>query len=266
MANVRGPLFSLSAAGSIGKTISYKKGVRGYVARKWAKPSGDASAAQVVVRNFTGERMSHWPDISSENQLTWLGLAQVENTSPINAYLKVNWERYIAGLSTTDVWPAEEPWPVEALFATDLNYAITPDNWLFGFSGEGEVVPVGLSLMTTNCDNFRYIENSGDFLIEGSWDFSLCRYMSNVYLPYCNLTHFPSFYNLSYLNEIMFHLNLISDANEIDNFLIQLASENESDNGVCWLYGEEMGARTNASDAAVADLVSRGWNMQLNNP
>lgn len=110
MANVIGPLFSLQATGTIAKTLCYKKGMKGTVCRKYAKPTGLPSPNQIAVREFTGELMNHWPLISPKYQASWLLLALDDNIEPINAYLKFNWQRHLQGLESTDVYPpSEEP-------------------------------------------------------------------------------------------------------------------------------------------------------------
>lgn len=50
MPKVRGPLFSLKAAGTLGKAITYKKGTAGNIVRKYYKPKGTRNAEQSTVR------------------------------------------------------------------------------------------------------------------------------------------------------------------------------------------------------------------------
>jgi hypothetical protein len=108
MPKVTCPLFSVGATGSVAKLLTYRKSPRGYICRKWSQPTGLPSADQLEVREFTGERMSHWPLISTEDQTSWLLLALERNVEPINVYLEENWKRKLRGLGTTDVWPAVE--------------------------------------------------------------------------------------------------------------------------------------------------------------
>jgi hypothetical protein len=127
MANVTGPLFSLKATGSVAKTLCYKKGVRCYVCRKYAKPSGEPSAAQIEVCEYTGERMNHWPLISPADQASWLLLALEQNIEPINAYLKFNWQRHLNGLESTDVYPPTEAPPIPDFIAITGSPPPIPD-------------------------------------------------------------------------------------------------------------------------------------------
>lgn len=123
MANVQGPLFSMTATGSIAKTLCYKKGVRGYVARKWAKPSGVSSQAQDFTRFITKSLMQRWPLINSIYQATWNPLAIELGVSPINAYLKHNWERMCLGQSTLEFYPFganKYRWDYSATFLSEV--------------------------------------------------------------------------------------------------------------------------------------------------
>jgi len=108
MPKVTCPLFSVGATGSIGKILTYRNSPRGFICRKWSQPTGLPTADQLEVREFTGERMSHWPLISTEDKASWLLLALERNVEPINVYLEENWKRKLRGLGTTDVWPAVE--------------------------------------------------------------------------------------------------------------------------------------------------------------
>jgi hypothetical protein len=163
---VTSPLFSISCEGSIGKLITYKKGMRGTVCRKYAKPTGLPTALQTDVRTFTGERMKHWPSISPADQSSWFLLALDQNVEPINAYLKFNWERRLQGLATTDVYPPLPPGLVADIIVTagivppvpDLtgNYFKTgtydgydlytrgdpPNSWLWNFAGWWVISPL----------------------------------------------------------------------------------------------------------------------------
>jgi hypothetical protein len=108
MPKVSMPLFSFGATGSISKLLTFRNSPRGYICRKYAVPTGEASAVQEEVREFTGERMMHWALLSVEEQASWLLLALERNVEPINAYLQENWKRKIRGLGTTDCWPVIE--------------------------------------------------------------------------------------------------------------------------------------------------------------
>ena len=131
MPRVTSPLFSVSAQGSIGKCITYRNSPRGAICRKWAQPTGLPSANQIAVRDFTGERMNHWPLISTEDQASWFLLALERNIEPINAYLQVNWERHLQAKSLTDFYPPVDVPPVYSLTVTGYAPDPFPD-----FSGE----------------------------------------------------------------------------------------------------------------------------------
>lgn len=102
MANVQGPLFSLTAAGSVAKTLCYKKGKRGTVCRKWAQPGGEASSDQLNVRQITGYLMANWQNLSTLEQASWAAPAEALSISPINLYLQANWKLINEGRAIKD--------------------------------------------------------------------------------------------------------------------------------------------------------------------
>lgn len=137
MANVLGPIFSLQATGSIAKTLTYKKGVRGYVCRKYSKPSGPPSESQLAIRLQTGNLMKNWKTLSIEDQSSWVLLAMEKNLEPINAYMMINYERIDQGLTTTDVYPpVDTPVFPEALIIQEIDDDFDPD-------ASGEYLPDG---------------------------------------------------------------------------------------------------------------------------
>jgi len=67
MPKVRGPLFSLNAAGTLGKAITYKKGTAGNVVRKYYKPKGTRNAAQAIVRTWFQRGVWTWQGLSDNH-------------------------------------------------------------------------------------------------------------------------------------------------------------------------------------------------------
>ena len=261
MANVKGPLFSLSATGSINKTICYKKGVRGYVARKWAKPTGVARAAQELVRDFTGERMSHWPDISAEDQLTWWSLAQSVNSSPINVYLQKNWERHIQGLGTTDVWPVFIPPPVYTYFAEGLNFELDGTKLEAAFNGDGQLFFEDLKVRSDHPENISDLILTNGAGCGGEWHLEELIFLNKLDLTSCGTPYIPSFFDLSFMFECILYDNAITSSYQIDSFLHQLNDQHLLNGGTFDIRGGTNANPTSYSGQAQFELVQDGWTL-----
>ena len=67
MTKVRGPMFSVTASGTLGKTITYKKGVTGHVARINIKPKSSETADQVNVRVWFQRGVWTWQGKSDQH-------------------------------------------------------------------------------------------------------------------------------------------------------------------------------------------------------
>lgn len=67
MTKVRGPLFSIKAAGTLGKSITYKKGVFGNVVRNYRRPKIKKTAGQQTVRWWFQRGVWTWQGKSGEH-------------------------------------------------------------------------------------------------------------------------------------------------------------------------------------------------------
>lgn len=67
MPKVHGPLFSLKAAGTLAKTITYKKGVVGNVVRMFRIPRFTRNAAQSVIRIWFQRGVWTWQGKSGDH-------------------------------------------------------------------------------------------------------------------------------------------------------------------------------------------------------
>ncbi len=97
MAGVTGPLFSLSASGTIGDAIVYAtwKG-RPYV-RKHAIPANPKSVGQVSVRAMLKFLTQYWASLTAGEQADWETRAAATDISPFNAFVSYSakrWGRY----------------------------------------------------------------------------------------------------------------------------------------------------------------------------
>lgn len=90
MALVNGPLFSLEAAGQVGKAIVFSKWKgRDYV-RQYVVPANPRSLSQQFQRGILGALSKWWASIAASLRDDWEDLAALGNYSDFNAYCKYN--------------------------------------------------------------------------------------------------------------------------------------------------------------------------------
>lgn len=108
MAIVHGPLFSMSASGTVGKTIVYSswKG-RPYV-RERVIPSNPKSGAQTGRRAMFKFLTQEWNAILASAKATWQDLADQLIASRFNAYVSHNMARWHHFNTPTTNYPAAE--------------------------------------------------------------------------------------------------------------------------------------------------------------
>lgn len=90
MAKVTGPLFSLDARGSVGRSIVYSiwKGVN-YL-RRHVVPQNPNTDDQIVVRTIITDGSQKWADgtITASDKLLWNAYAEGQPFSGFNAFMK----------------------------------------------------------------------------------------------------------------------------------------------------------------------------------
>ncbi len=108
MARVKGPLFSMDARGSIGKTLVFSiwKGIN-YVKRH-SIPSNPKSAAQVSFRSMMTFLSQIWDGLTAGNKATWDTRADSLNISPFNAFVGYSMTRWNHYKGPTIEHPAAE--------------------------------------------------------------------------------------------------------------------------------------------------------------
>lgn len=122
MALVKGPLFSLEAAGQVGKAIVFSKWKgRAYV-RQHVVPSNPESGAQVGRRAMFKFLAQSWAALSTADKATWEELAAAETISPFNAYIAVNMGRWHNFLGPGTAYPVPGT-------GSDSDYALTAAAW-----------------------------------------------------------------------------------------------------------------------------------------
>jgi len=106
MVKVQGPMMSLSASGSLAKTVTFSswKG-RPYV-RELVKPANPKSALQVSMRAMFKFLSQQWAGLSSANQATWDDAAEQITASAFNAFVRANQARWRSYLSPSKDDPA----------------------------------------------------------------------------------------------------------------------------------------------------------------
>lgn len=109
MARTSGPLFSLDASGSVGKTIVYSKWRgRNYV-RQHVIPTNPRSGLQVGIRAVFAYMAVHWAALSDAIKADWVAEGVRDNITGLDAMI-----RYNVGLARRNLGWWEEPSPTPA--------------------------------------------------------------------------------------------------------------------------------------------------------
>ncbi len=139
MVKLTGPLFSLGASGTIGKTVTYSSWKGRAFARQRVIPHNPRSGGQVGARAMWAFITQAWDALTTAEKATWEARAGQTIISPFNAYTSYNAKRF----STFNAPSQEDP-------ALEAN---TPGT-LTTFSAAGGVrevvLDVGLSVLADN--------------------------------------------------------------------------------------------------------------------
>ena len=108
MALLTGPLFSIDASGTVGKTITYSKWKGRNYARQRVIPANPKSAAQTGPRSMFTYLTKAWADLGDVAQATWNALAEASQISPFNAFVGANLQRFQLNKAPTHANPAAE--------------------------------------------------------------------------------------------------------------------------------------------------------------
>lgn len=108
MARVKGPLFSMDARGSVGKTLVFSiwKGIN-YV-RRHSIPANPKSPAQISFRATMTFLSQIWDGLTAGNKATWDDRADSLGISPFNAYVGFSQSRWNHYKGPTKEYPAGE--------------------------------------------------------------------------------------------------------------------------------------------------------------
>lgn len=92
MAKTKGPLFSLSASGTIGKLISFRMGKTGPEVTKKPHPKTQPSEQQAIERQRMKDARAGFLTLSGEDLTNWQALATVKNRPTWNVFFQ-EWQR-----------------------------------------------------------------------------------------------------------------------------------------------------------------------------
>lgn len=90
MARTTGPLLSLSAAGTIARTLSYGRNRSGSFVRFRTMPADPRSQKQLAYRSAIRMLSMAWHDISAARKALWHDLPTAARLSPYHAYCELN--------------------------------------------------------------------------------------------------------------------------------------------------------------------------------
>lgn len=87
-------MFSVTASGKFAKAIVYSvwKGIA--YARMLVTPANPNTDAQASFRSMMTFLSQVWATLSAPNQVTWVGLAEINGYSPFNAFVSTNMSRW----------------------------------------------------------------------------------------------------------------------------------------------------------------------------
>lgn len=104
MARVTGPLFSMSASGSIGKALTYGTWKGREWVREWFKPENPKKPKQVNVRTALTLLIAHYQGLSPDSKTLWDNYATPFNMAGVNKFVSRGMNAYVSQL-TVDVLP-----------------------------------------------------------------------------------------------------------------------------------------------------------------
>jgi hypothetical protein len=104
MARVSGPLFSMSASGSVGKAITFGIWKGRPWCRVWFKPENPQSAKQVNVRTAMSLLVEEWQSETDARKAAYDAYAAPFGVSGFNKYISRGMAQYVTQI-TVDVTP-----------------------------------------------------------------------------------------------------------------------------------------------------------------
>lgn len=108
MAKVTGPLMSITASGTFGKTLVYSRWKGRPYVRERVIPDNPRSALQTGVRSLWKFLAKYWETISAPNKLTWAVVAGPQEISNFNGYMQYNMDRWQQFSPPSEAYPAAQ--------------------------------------------------------------------------------------------------------------------------------------------------------------
>ena len=100
MARVSGPLFSMSASGTVGKAITFGIWKGRPWCRVWFKPENPNTPAQVNVRLAMKMLVAYWQEHDDAKKLIWDNYAAPFGMSGFNKFVSRGMDQYVIQLTT----------------------------------------------------------------------------------------------------------------------------------------------------------------------
>ncbi len=94
MVKLQGPIASLSASGGLGKTLIFSSNRGRSYMKRWAAPANPQTNPQTSVRAIVAFISERWTKVNQTYRDTWNPRALQNKTSPFNACLTYNLERW----------------------------------------------------------------------------------------------------------------------------------------------------------------------------
>jgi hypothetical protein len=150
MSKHRGPFFSLSARGSVGKQLTIRRSRGRQVGVQFSKPGGTASSGQLAVRSIVSDLGIFWQTLSAAQRAAWNEYARsvVRRAFGYEIYTSFNFALARSGFPF-QAWPPGYPvgasvWELDGL--GDLMIILSPVAGVFGLfevAVDGSVSPSG---------------------------------------------------------------------------------------------------------------------------
>jgi hypothetical protein len=111
MAKVKGPLFSVSAHGKLGKSLIYSHPGSGQIARNFHMPHKKTTLKQWTQRHIIGLLTAHWQIKTTSEKLIYENLAKASgmNISGFNYFVKIAQTNLYAHHGLCGYWSMNEP-------------------------------------------------------------------------------------------------------------------------------------------------------------
>lgn len=127
MVKVNGPCFSLEASGSLGKAITFQKGLKSRMVRKCPKPKYTRTPDQILVRNMFALAIIYWHDLTPSQVALWNAFTDGEGNMGYHAFMHQWASRGLAGLNQYQLPP-------------DIGYCLVGEHIVGDFTTGGALI------------------------------------------------------------------------------------------------------------------------------